>query len=77
MNSFSSKFDDLKMFISEMFDIFIIKETKLDDAHPHSHFHIEAYSMLYRLNRNRNGREVMIYVREDIPNKFLRIFISE
>ena len=65
------------MFISEMFDIFIIRETKLDDAYPLSHFHIEAYSMLYRLNRNRNGREVMIYVREDIPNKVLRTFISK
>ena len=28
--------------------------------------------MLYRLDRNRNGRGVTIYVREDIPSKVLR-----
>ena len=32
---------------------------------------MEGYSTPYRLDRNRNGRGVMIYVREDIPSKKL------
>ena len=72
INSFSSKFDDLKVLISGMFDILIITETKLDDTYPISQFHIDGYSMPYRLDRNRNGRGVIIYIREDIPSKILR-----
>ena len=71
INSLSSKFDDLKVLISGMFDILIITETKLDDTYPISQFHIDGYSMPYRLDRNRNGGEVIIYVREDIPCKIL------
>ena len=72
INSLSSKFDDLKVLISGMFYILIITETKLGDTSLISQFHIDGYSMQYRLDRNRNGRRVIIYVREDIPNKILR-----
>ena len=34
INSLSSKFDDLKVLISGMFDILIITEIKLDDTCP-------------------------------------------
>ena len=72
INSISSKFDDLKVLISGIFDILIITETKLDETYPISQFHIDGYSMPYRLDRNRNGGGVIIYVREDIPSKILR-----
>ena len=55
-----------------MFDILIIREIKLDNAYPISQFHIDGYSMSYRLVRNRNGGGVITYVREDIPSKVLR-----
>ena len=71
-NSLSSKFDDLKVLICGMSDISIITETKLDDTYPISQFHIDGYSMPYRLDRNRNDGGVIIYVREDIPSKILR-----
>ena len=72
INSISSTFDDLKVLISGVFDILIITETKLDETYPISQFHINGYSMPYRLDRNRNGGGVIIYVREDIPSKILR-----
>ena len=72
INSLSSKFDDLQTLISGMFDILIITEAKLDETHPISQFHIDGYSMPYRLDRNRNGGRAIIYVREDIPSKVLR-----
>ena len=71
INSLSSKFDDLKVLISVMFDILIIIETKLDDTYPIPQFLIDGYSMRYILDRNRNGGRVIIYVREDIPGKVL------
>ena len=72
INSISSKFDDLKILISGIFDILIITETKLDETYRISQFRIDGYSMPYRLDRNRNGGGVIIYVREDIPSKILR-----
>jgi len=71
INSLSSKHDDLKMLISGNFDIFIITETKLDNTFPSSQFFIEGFSPPYRLDRNRNGGGIMIFVREDIPSKLL------
>ena len=54
-----------------MFDILIITKTKLDDTLPVSQFHIDGYSKPYRLDRNRNGGGMVIYVREDISSRML------
>ena len=43
-NSLPKIFDDLKAVCTEMLDILIITETKLDNAFPISHFHIDGYS---------------------------------
>ena len=59
------------MLMTGMFDILVITETKLDNTFPVSQFHIDGFSMPYRLNRNRNGGGVIDYVREDIPSKLL------
>ena len=64
-------FDQLKMLVQGHFDIFIVTETKLDDSFPLSQFKINGYSPPFRLDRNRNGGGVIIYVREDIPSKQL------
>ena len=71
INSFPNKFDELKLLVNGMLDILIITETKLDDTFPVSQFHIDGFSKPYRLDRNRNGGGVIIYVREDIPSKIL------
>ena len=55
-----------------MFDILVITETKLDETYPNFQFYIEGYSLPFRLDRNRNGGGLMIYVREDIPSKLLK-----
>ena len=49
----------------------MITETKLDDTFPLGQFYVEGFTMPYRLDRNRNGGGVIIYVREDIPSKIL------
>ena len=59
------------MVVIEIFDILIITEKKLDNTFPTSQFYIEGFSMPYRLDKNRNGGGIFIYVRESIPTKIL------
>ena len=49
----------------------MLTETKLDDTFPLGQFYVEGFTMPYRLDSNRNGGGVIIYVREDIPSKIL------
>ena len=57
--------------VSGYFDVIIVTETKLDDSFPKAQFCIDGFSIPYRLDRNRNGGGLMIYVRDDIPSKML------
>ena len=74
INSLSSKFDQLKLLIKGKIDILIITETKLDDSFPTEQFTISGYTKPYRLDRNRNGGGVIIYIREDISSKQINNF---
>ena len=69
INSLPNKFDQLKKIIGKNLDILTIQETKLDSSFPEKQVTIEGYSKPYRLDRNRDGGGVLIYVREDIPSK--------
>ena len=71
INSISRKFDEFKLMVSGYFDVIIVTETKLDDSFPKAQFCIDGFSIPYRLDRNRNGGGLMIYVRDDIPSKML------
>ena len=72
INSLASKFDQLEIIIRDSLDILIIQETKLDSSFPDDQFVINGYRKPYRLDRNRHGGGVMVYIREDIPSKELR-----
>ena len=76
VNSLVSKFDELKVIGQGIFDILIINETKLDASFPVNQFFINGFSTPYRLDRNRNGGGIIIYVREDIASKMLTKHIS-
>jgi exonuclease III len=71
INGLASKFEQLKEVLQKHLDILIIQETKLDSGFPPGQFIMEGYSKPYRLDRNRFGGGVMIYVRENIPSKLL------
>ena len=68
LNSVSNKFDQLKLFVQGKVDILIFTEKKLDSTFPTSQFMIDGYNEPYRFHRNRNGGEVLIYIREEIPS---------
>ena len=71
INSVSQKFEQLSFMIRDNVDILVVGETKLDETFPTSQFHIDGFSQPYRLDRNRYGGGVMIFVREDLPSKQL------
>ena len=71
INSISPKFDEFKLMVSGYFDVIIVTETKLDDSFPKAQFCIDGFSIPYRLDRNRNGGGLMIYVRDDTTSKML------
>ena len=75
INSILPKFDEFKLMVSDYFDAIIATETKLNDSFPKVQFCIDGFSIPYRLDRNRNGRGLMIYARDDIPSKMLKNII--
>ena len=72
VNSITNKFDQLKLIIGKNVDVLVLTETKIDDSFPTSQFLIDGFSTPYRMDRNRYGGGILIYVREDIPSKELK-----
>lgn len=52
-------------------DILTTTETEMDLSFPNSQFMIEKFSMPYRLERNRFGGAVKVYIQEYISSKQL------
>ena len=59
------------MVVTVIFAILIITETKLDNTFRTSQFYTEGFSIPYKLNKNRNGGGIIIYVRENILTKIV------
>ena len=72
INYLANKFEQLKLMIQGKVDILVITETKLDNTFLTSQFMIQGFSEPYRIDRNRYGGGVMIYIREDIPSRLLK-----
>ena len=49
----------------------MISETKLDDNFAEGWFFIDGYHTPFRYDRNGNGGGILLYVREDIPEKVI------
>ena len=71
INSLPNKFNQLKELVLKYVDILVLTETKLDDSFPNSQFLVDGFSEPFRIDRNRSGGGVMIYVRDVIPSKLL------
>ena len=52
-------------------DVLVITETKLDHTFLASQFLVTGFSVYYRLDQNRNGGGIMIFIRDDIPSRVL------
>ena len=71
INSLSGKFDQLKCIIGTDIDVLIIQETKLNDSFPENQFILPSFSKPFRLDRDKFGAGIIIYVKEHIPSQKL------
>ena len=74
INSIRNKFEGLVEIVDSNIDIFMIAETKLDSSLPIEQFSVHGFSKPFRLDRNSNGGELLVYVRDDIPSFQLKSF---
>ena len=50
----------------------MVSETKINDTFPESQFLIEGFSKPFRLDCTAKGGGILLYIREDIPRKFIK-----
>ena len=67
----SKKFDLLAKQIKTIINVLFISETKLDESFPVGQFQIPGYASPFCLDRDEQGGEIMVFIKEDIPVKFL------
>ena len=69
--SIRNKFDFLTDVVKDKIDILMTSVSKLDNSFPDSQFLIEGFGKPFRLDRNRNGGAIMLFIRSDIPAKVI------
>ena len=55
----------------------MVSETKIDDTFPLAQFCVEGYSTPYRLDGTCKGGGLLLYVRDDIPSKQIKLKFIE
>ena len=68
-NSVLNKFDMLTELVKSFVDVFVITETKLHDNFSGRSILIDDYHALFRYDWNGNSDGILLYIREDIPEK--------
>ena len=69
INSIRFKFEFLKELIGNNIDVFLLSETKLNDTFPSGQFLMNGYQAPFRLDRNENGGDLLLYLRDHFPCK--------
>ena len=72
INSISSKFEPLVSMIKDSVDFLVVTESKLDDTFPHGQFQLDGFSKPIRLDRDRHGGGVIIFIRDGLTCRELR-----
>ena len=52
----------------------MISETKVDDSFPNGHCFLDGFGTPFRLDRNRNGGVIMLFIRNGIPTKVVSTY---
>ena len=73
INSIRNKFETLVSLVTSDIDILMISETKIDESFPLSQFMIDEFSMPYRRDREANGGGILVYFRNNITAKLLKL----
>ena len=61
--------------LTEVLDILMITETKLDDSFPEQQFHIEGFNIRFRLDRNSYDGGLLLYVPNNINAVLLKSYV--
>ena len=67
-NSLLPKLDAVKTISTGNIDVMTSTETKLDDSYPTAQHMIEGFKKPFRLDRDSNGDNILIYEKSDIPS---------
>ena len=73
INQIIGKYNALKEIIQGYLDILAISESKLDQSNPTNVFDMKGYTQPFRRDRNKNGGGILVYVREGIPCRELKV----
>ena len=71
INSLPTKFDQLREIVLKYVDVLVITESKPDDTFLTSEFLVTGFSIPHRLDQNRNGGGIMIFICDYIPSRLL------
>ena len=72
INFLYPKLDPLIDIVKENVDILMVSETKLDDTFTTAQFQIEGFQEPIRIDRNKNGGGIMIYIRDGLDAKEIK-----
>ena len=75
INSIRNKSDLMKAMLTHNIDILMITKTKLHDSFPVSQFEIDGFSTPFRLDRNKNGGGILLFIRSYIVASKLNNYI--
>ena len=73
INSIRNKFETLISLVTSDIDILMISETKIDESFPLSQFMIDGFPMPYRRDRNTHAGGILVYFRNNITAKLLKL----
>ena len=71
INSVRNKFEQIKEIVLKYIDILVVTETKLDEILLEFLFLMDGFSKPCRLDRNKNGGGIMIFIRGTVSSKIL------
>ena len=79
INSLPNKFDLLREIVPKYVEVLVITETKVDDTFLTSQFLVTGFFVPYRLDRNRNGGGIIIFIRDGIQSRVLteHVFLDD
>ena len=75
-DSIRNKFDLLVTIVNKNILVFLISETKIDSSFLTVQFHIERYTTPYRLERDKYGGGMLLYIRKKITSSLLNYDVS-
>ena len=73
INPIQNKLETSVSLVTSDIDILMISEAKIDESFPLSQFMIDGFSMPYRRDRNAHGGGILVYFRNNITSKLLKI----